>query len=181
MLLTPCLATPVCFLYAARLTHTACGDTLAAMSLATARARGPLSADEVKELLDASVIPIRVAAVAPSGWPVVVSLWFARSGEEIVCATPATSSIVAMLEREGRCAFEVAGCEPPYRGVRGRATVTVERDADLHVLRHLVERYLGSADSAFATWLLGRKAPEVVLRLDPVELSSWDYRARMTR
>lgn len=151
------------------------------MPLVTARARGPLSVEDVKKFLDASVIPVRLAAVAPSGWPVVVSLWFARSGEELLCATPATSSIVATLERERRCAFEVAGCEPPYRGVRGRATVTVEPDADLQVLQRLVERYLGSADGAFATWLLGRKSPEVVLRLDPVELSSWDYRARMTR
>jgi len=151
------------------------------MPLATARTRGPFSVDEVKELLDASVIPIRLAAVAPSGWPVIVSLWFVRSGEELLCATAATSSIVATLTRQGRCAFEVAGCEPPYHGVRGRATVTVEPDADLQVLRRLVERYVGSVGGAFATWLLGREAPEVVLRLDPVELSSWDYRARMTR
>ena len=41
------------------------------------------------------------------------------------------------------------------------------------------ERALGNDAGAFARWLLGRETPEVVLRLDPVEVSSWDYRARM--
>ena len=149
------------------------------MALTTARARGPFGAEQVKAFLDASVIPIRVAVVARSGWPVVVSLWFARDGEELVCATRASSPIVAALAHDDRCAFEVAGCEPPYCGVRGRAKVTVEPDEELRTLRRLVERYLGSTDGTFAAWLLGRTTPEVVLRLDPVDVSSWDYSERM--
>ncbi len=149
------------------------------MALASARLRGPFDATEVKAFLDVSVVPLRLAVVARSGWPVVVSLWFARVGEVLVCATQASSPIVAALARDGRCAFEVAGCEPPYRGVRGRATVTVAPDDELGTLRRLVERYLGSTDSAFASWLLGRTAPEVVLHLDPLEISSWNYSARM--
>ena len=91
----------------------------------------------------------------------------------------APNPLAARPGRAGRCAFEVAGCEPPYRGVRGRATATVAPDEELATLRRLVERYLGSTDSAFASWLLGRTAPEVVLHLDPLEISSWDYSARM--
>jgi hypothetical protein len=151
------------------------------MALATARARGPFDARQVKEFLDTAVIPVRLAVVAPSGWPVVVSLWFARSGEELVCVTQASSSIVAALAHDNRCAFEVAGCEPPYRGVRGRAAVTIEADEGLQTLRRLVERYLGPAESGFVAWLLGRTTPEVVLRLNPVEVASWDYGARMSR
>lgn len=149
------------------------------MALDNARRSGPLDLSQVHALLDESVIPLRLAAVAPSGWPVVVSLWFARDGETLVCATQASSPLVAALEREGRCAFEVAGCSPPYRGVRGRATVEIVPDEGLATLRRLVERYLGSADGRFATWLLGRTSPEVVIRLDPVEVSSWDYTGRM--
>jgi nitroimidazol reductase NimA-like FMN-containing flavoprotein (pyridoxamine 5'-phosphate oxidase superfamily) len=151
------------------------------VSIASARTRGPFSREEVRAYLDEAVVPLRLAVVARSGWPVVVSLWFARDGEQLVCATQASSPIVAAVGREPRCAFEVAGCEPPYRGVRGRAAVAVEPDADLRTLRGLVERYLGSADGRFAAWLLGRTSPEVVLRLDPVSVSSWDYGARMSR
>ncbi len=151
------------------------------MALSSARASGPFAFEEVKAFLDESVMPLRLGIVARSGWPVVVSLWFMRAGEELLCATQASSPIVAAVAHDDRCAFEVAGCEPPYRGVRGRATVTVEDDVELRTLRQLVVRYLGSADDAFAAWLLGRTAPEVVLRLDPVELSSWDYTTRMRR
>jgi nitroimidazol reductase NimA-like FMN-containing flavoprotein (pyridoxamine 5'-phosphate oxidase superfamily) len=147
--------------------------------LSTARISGPFDREQIAELLDASVIPLRLACVAPSGWPLVVSLWFARRGEELVCATQRSSSLVRALEREPRCAFEVAGEDPPYRGVRGRARVTIEPDEDLMTLSELLTRYLGGTDGAFAQRLLGRTTPEVVLRLDPVEVSSWDYARRM--
>ena len=101
------------------------------MPLSSARLAGPFDLGRATAFLDESVIPLRLAAVAPSGWPLVVSLWFARDDETLVCATQRSSPLVAALAREPRCAFEVAGCEPPYRGVRGRATVTVEPDADL--------------------------------------------------
>jgi nitroimidazol reductase NimA-like FMN-containing flavoprotein (pyridoxamine 5'-phosphate oxidase superfamily) len=149
------------------------------MSLQTARLTGPLDREQVAAFLDESVIPLRLAVVARSGWPVVVSLWFARDGDAILCATQQSSPLVTALAAEPRCAFEVAGCEPPYRGVRGRARVTVQPDLDLVILRRLVERYLGDAEGRFASWLLGRTTPEVMLRLEPVEVSSWDYRSRM--
>jgi nitroimidazol reductase NimA-like FMN-containing flavoprotein (pyridoxamine 5'-phosphate oxidase superfamily) len=141
---------------------------------------GSFGRDEVAAFLDDAVIPLRLACVAPSGWPVVVSLWFARRGDELVCATQRSSSLVRALEHDLRCAFEVAGEEPPYRGVRGRARVTIEPDEGLATLSELVARYLGGTDGAFARRLLGRTAPEVVLRLDPTEISSWDYSRRMT-
>ena len=149
------------------------------MPLSSARLTGPFGPDLITAFLDDSVIPLRLAAVAPSGWPLVVSLWFARDGDTLLCATQESSPLVKALAREPRCAFEVAGCEPPYAGVRGRAEASIEPDADLAGLRRLVERYLGGAEGRFASWLLGRTTPEVLLRLDPVEVSSWDYRRRM--
>jgi hypothetical protein len=148
--------------------------------LSAARLSGPFDREQVASFLDAAVIPLRLACVAPSGWPLVVSLWFARRGEELVCATQASSSLVRALEHDGRCAFEVAGEAPPYRGVRGRAWVRIEPDEGLATLSELLTRYLGATDGAFAQRLLARTAPEVVLRLDPAEVSSWDYARRMT-
>ena len=149
------------------------------MPLATARLTGGLERAQVIDLLDAEVIPVRLACIAPSGWPLVVSLWFVRRGEELVCATQESSAVVRALRRTPRCAFEVSVEDPPYRGVRGRAHVVVEPDTGLETLRALLVRYLGSAESPFARRLLSRTTPEVVLRLDPVELSGWDYRRRM--
>ena len=149
------------------------------MGLSQARISGPWSRAEVAAHLDTALVPLRLAAVAPSGWPVVLSLWFARRGDELLCATQQSAAIVRALASEPRCAFEVAGEQPPYFGVRGRARVSIEPDGDLDVLRLLVGRYLGGEEGSFQRWLLGRPTPEVVLRLDPVAISSWDYRARM--
>ena len=143
------------------------------------RHTGPWTPADVAAFLDHEAVPIRLAAVAPSGWPVILSLWFVRDGDSLVCATQRSASIVATLAAEGRCAFEVSVNDPPYRGVRGRATVSLEPDADLSILQRLIERYLGSADGTFATWLLGRETPEVAIRLTPTEIASWDYRRRM--
>ncbi len=150
------------------------------MSLATARISGPFDRDRVAAFFDGAVIPVRLACVAPSGWPLVVSLWFERRGDELVCATQQSSSLVRALELDDRCAFEVAGQEPPYRGVRGRAQVSIEPDKGLETLAQLLTRYVGSTDGSFARRLLRRTTPEVVLRLDPVEVSSWDYTRRMS-
>ncbi|MEI7759533.1 MAG: pyridoxamine 5'-phosphate oxidase family protein [Thermoleophilia bacterium] len=149
------------------------------MSLSTARAVGPFVAEQVAAFLDDAVIPLRLAAVAPSGWPVVVSLWFVRRDEEIVCATQESSSLVRVLTHEPRCAFEVSGEALPYRGVRGRARVTIEPDENLATLGELIVRYTGTIESPFARALLARTTPEVILRLDPVEVSSWDFARRM--
>ena len=149
------------------------------MALSAARVSGSFDREQVAAFLDESVIPLRLACVAPSGWPLVVSLWFVRRGDELVCATQRSSSLVRALEHDQRCAFEVAGEKPPYRGVRGRARVAIELDEGLAALAELLTRYVGGTDGAFAQRLLGRTTPEVVLRLDPVEVSSWDYSHRM--
>lgn len=149
------------------------------MPLSTARVSGPFDRDQIEAFLDEAVIPLRLACVAPSGWPLVVSLWFIRRGDELVCATQRSSSLVRALEHDQRGAFEVAGETPPYRGVRGRARVAIEPDERLATLSTLLVRYVGGTEGAFAQRLLGRTAPEVVLRLDPVEVSSWDFSRRM--
>ena len=109
-----------------------------------------------------------------------VSLWFARVGDELLCATQRSSSLVRALEASPRCAFEVASERPPYRGVRGRAHVVIEPDDGLATLRALLLRYQGSTEGPLARMLLGRTTPEVRLRLDPTEITSWDYTRRMS-
>ncbi len=47
------------------------------------------------------------------------------------------------------------------------------------VLDSLIRRYLGGTDSSLAQWLLGRIDEEVVLRIRPSWITSWDFSARM--
>ena len=141
--------------------------------------RGPWSSAQVAAFLDESVIPLRIAVASGSDWPLVLSVWFVRDGDDLLAATRPTSTLVRCLERRPNCAFEVAADAPPYRGVRGRAAVSIERDAGAATLDRLLERYLGGVDSPLATRLRADAHDEVSLRLRPVSLTSWDYGRRM--
>ena len=122
---------------------------------------------------------MRMSVATDSGWPLVVSLWFVPDGSELLGATRPTSTLVRCLEQRPRCGFEVAGDAPPYHGVRGRATVTLDRAAGAATLDRLLVRYLGGVDSPLAETLRASADDEVCLRLRPVALTTWDYRDRM--
>ena len=139
---------------------------------------GPWNPDQIAEHLDRAAIPVRVGVLPPSGWPIVVSLWFVRDGEDILCTTQKDSAVARALAGDPRCAFEIASDQPPYHGVRGRAHGTLEAGSGRLLLAAL-ERYLGSTESDLARSLRARKQSEVTLRLRPTRLVSWDYRERM--
>jgi len=140
---------------------------------------GPWSLEEIHRYLESSVLPIRLGCRSASGHPVVLSLWYVWREGALWCATSATARVVSMLEADPRCGFEVAGDEPPYRGVRGQAMASVDRNRGDEMLELLVDRYLGTRDTAFARWLLERSTPEVAIRIRPSRLTSWDFTGRM--
>lgn len=149
------------------------------MSLLDAKRRGPWRAEEATAWLEGAVIPLRLAATAPSGWPLLVSLWFVHRDGKLLCATQQDAHITRAVRHDPRCAFEVSPEQPPYCGVRGRADVTITSDGAAALLGELCERYLGGTDGDLARWLLSRTDTEVLLALDPQEITTWDYRARM--
>jgi general stress protein 26 len=110
----------------------------------------------------------------------VQSMWFVRDGGALWCATQHDAVVVTRLRRDPRCGFEVAGDDPPYRGVRGTASAEVVPAAGERVLRALIERYLGERSPELARWLLARSAGEVALRVVPATLVSWDFTPRMS-
>jgi hypothetical protein len=142
---------------------------------------GPWSVDAIERYLRTAVLPIRLASIAADGTPVVLSLWYLYEEGSIWCATQRTSRIIARLEREPRCGFELAADSIPYRGVRGRARTTVDVHRGAILLPRLINRYLGGTDSQLAAWLLARAENEVALRLDSMRVSTWDFTGRMTK
>lgn len=141
---------------------------------------GPWSAGAIEQYLRTAVLPIRLASIAADGSPIVLSLWYLYEEGSIWCATQRTSRIVARLEREPRCGFEIAGDGMPYRGIRGRAQAAIDAQRGATLLPRLVNRYLGGLDSPLASWLLARVESEVAIRLDHLRVSTWDFTARMT-
>lgn len=138
-----------------------------------------MSRDSIQNFLNEIKIPLRLSCVDEAGWPVVLSLWFLYEDGNFYCATPERAKVVGYLRREPRCAFEVAGDEPPYCGVRGRALATIDQEVGLQVLERLLTRYLGGTNNPLARKLLARDEPEVAIRLEPQSFHSWNFGERM--
>lgn len=153
--------------------------TMTSASSSSIRRTGPWSASRVRGFLAEARIPMRLAANTSSGFPVVLSLWFLPEGDEILAVVHRDARIAKRLETDARCAFEIAPNEPPYLGVRGQATVSLEPEGAPELLERLLDRYLGSNDSSLARFLLGRADEELVVRLQPSWIGSWDYSRRM--
>jgi nitroimidazol reductase NimA-like FMN-containing flavoprotein (pyridoxamine 5'-phosphate oxidase superfamily) len=133
----------------------------------------------VQAYLREARVPLRLACNRPDGHPLLVSLWYAPQGGGLWCATQRDSRVAECLARDGRCAFEVAGDEPPYRGVRGKARARLVHHRGEETLRRLIDRYLGDANPRLAGWLLARAATETAIEIEPCSLMSWDYTSRM--
>lgn len=138
------------------------------------------SSPAAEALLAEVVVPLRLAVLAGSGTPRVLSLWYLWRDGALWCATSPTAWVVARLRADARCGFEVAGDRPPYRGVRGEARAELLPDAGGPILEALLDRYLGGRDSRLARWLLARAENEMGIRIVPSRVSSWDYTRRMT-
>lgn len=143
------------------------------------RHKGPWSTDQIQDFLRDARIPVRIACNGASGFPMLASLWFVPEGGKLWCATQRGSSVAALLRRDPHCAFEVSVENPPYRGVRGSGIATLSDDRGEEILRVVIERYLGSADSTLAKFLLSRVAQETAVAIEPATLVSWDYQERM--
>ncbi|MBT8469921.1 MAG: pyridoxamine 5'-phosphate oxidase family protein [Myxococcales bacterium] len=143
------------------------------------RLTGPWTESRVQEFLGEARIPMRLAANTDSGFPIVLSLWFLAEDDEILAVVHRDARIAKRLEADARCAFEIAPDAPPYRGVRGQATANLDADGAAALLERLLDRYLGSTDSSLGRFLLARAEEELIVRLRPNWMASWDYSRRM--
>jgi hypothetical protein len=128
------------------------------------------SKNTIQYLID-SDIPIRLACLSTSNYPIVVSLWYVYIDEKFYCATQNKAKIIRYLRCSPKCGFEIAGDRFPYHGIRGYG----------NVLRTLVQKYFkGKEKSKLYKLLLSEKhlQNEVAIEIDPVSIFEWDYKER---
>ncbi|MFN2377756.1 MAG: pyridoxamine 5'-phosphate oxidase family protein [Candidatus Binatia bacterium] len=141
---------------------------------------GPWDSQQLEKHLSESTIPLRLACSGRSGWPLVVSLWYLYRDGRLWCACQKDSTVISFLENDPRCAFEVAGDQPPYRGARGRGRATLDRARGGEILEALLGRYDISPRAGLGRWLLSRRDAEVAIGIEPTWLGSWDFTERMS-
>lgn len=141
--------------------------------------RGPWSPSETRAYLDGARIPLKLACIGHDGTPVLASLWFLHREGSLWCATQRTAAVARHLERDDRCAFEVSGEDPPYRGVRGQGTARIDSQQGEKVLHELLERY-GHGGTRLADELSANAEDEVAIEIEPRSLVTWDFTERMS-
>ena len=134
---------------------------------------------EIITFMEETVIPLRLACVTESGWPLTLSLWYVYLDGEIYCATQQSARVVRYIGDENRCGFEIAGDLPPYCGMRGQAKAYIEPEKGAAVLETLLLRYLKDTDNDLARDLLSKKDREVAIRIEPVNITTWNFKNRM--
>ncbi|MDJ1431911.1 pyridoxamine 5'-phosphate oxidase family protein [Halostagnicola sp. A-GB9-2] len=149
--------------------------------------RGSLSRETIARFLSVQTIPIRIGCRTPSGHPWMLSMWYRSraAGDDgsdewvLECATGAEAKVVTYLTENPEVSFEISTNQPPYTGVRGRGTATIEPDPEKDVLRSLVNRYLGGPKSTLAQTLLSGDREEVTITIEPSVVYGWDFSQRM--
>ena len=141
---------------------------------------GVWSEAEAEAYLAESTVPIRIGCRTPSGGLWMLSLWYRYRDGSFHCATGADADIVRYLEANPGVTFEISTNEPPYKGVRGSGTATIDTDEGKSLLESLLVRYLGGTDNRLATQLLDADREEVRIRIDPTKLYTWDFTDRMS-
>ena len=134
---------------------------------------------DVQTYLERAVIPLHLSCATPTGWPVVLSLWYLYRDRQLYCATQKTAKVVSYLARGPRCGFEIASDLPPYCGVRGQGLATIDARLGPDTLRQLLVRYLGGIENPLAERLLSRSRTEVAIIIKPVNLHTWNFSERM--
>ena len=124
--------------------------------------------------------PLRLAFTDGDGFPRIVSLWFQYVDGAYFCATHESAWVIEQLRARPNVGFEISSNSAPYYGVRGTATAEIYPMADDPLLENLLKRYLGTTSSDFARRLLSRSDSELIIRIQPLKQTSWDYRTRMS-
>ncbi|HSF00396.1 MAG TPA: pyridoxamine 5'-phosphate oxidase family protein [Nitrososphaeraceae archaeon] len=133
---------------------------------------------DTKDLVNL-VVPLRLACLTNSGWPIIVPLWFKFLNDRFYCATQENAKIISYLNNDNRCAFEISSEIPPYRGIRGQGKALIKKELAIEILQTVIEKYIHKKDTDLTTFLFKRKEKEVAIEITPIKIFYWDYTNRM--
>lgn len=132
-----------------------------------------------KEFLHNMLIPIKLAVIKKTGYPVVLSLWYLYKDNKLYCATRKDARVVKYIQQNNKCAFEIASERPPYKGLRGEGRIYIDHEKGPFILRQLIQKYLKDKESKLKSFLTKNIAEEVAIEVVIEKWFGFDYSSRM--
>lgn len=135
---------------------------------------GPMTEKESKDFLENKDLLIHIGTVDEKGEPFVTptGFYFDRDSDKIYVTTQKNSKKVNNLRRRNTIYFCVDDPSPPFKGVRGKATVKIKEDIsyNLSITEKLLMRAIGRLEDLIAKWLLSEteKGNELILEISPI-------------
>ncbi|MCY3411591.1 MAG: pyridoxamine 5'-phosphate oxidase family protein [Candidatus Heimdallarchaeota archaeon] len=141
----------------------------------------PMFTPSMKDFLKEINIPIRLSCLLPSGYPIVLSLWFIYEPRDdtLICASSEGSKLISYLRTNPKVGFEIASELPPYCGIRGYGTVTLHPDHELQLMKQLYMKYFTNQNSQLYRFLTSRPKQEIQIVIKPQKVFDWNFQKRM--
>jgi general stress protein 26 len=141
----------------------------------------PLNEQEMMDFLTTGKLNIHLGTVDEKGHANIHPAWYYYDQEKnrIYVETGKQSKKTTNLKENEIIYFCIDDPNPPYKGVRGKATVKIHEDVNFNVpiAEKIHVRYLGTLEDPISKELMNaiRKGQSVVLEISPKYYSTWDY------
>ena len=138
---------------------------------------------EVEKFLESKLL-LQIGTIDDEGDPNIQPVWFDydKDREKLLIITPKVARKVENLRSKPDVYFSIDDENFPYKGVKGKGTVTIIEDPQRTVPygEKISMKYLGTLDHPISKMILdsAKKGNHVVLEISPKFFSTWDF-ARM--
>jgi PPOX class probable F420-dependent enzyme len=142
-----------------------------------------MNEEEVNQFLESKLL-LQIGTVDDEGDPNIQPVWFVydKDKEKLLIITPKVARKVENLRSKPNVYFSIDDESFPYKGVKGKGTVTIIEDPKKIVPygEKISMKYLGTLDHRIPQMILdsAKKGNHVVVEISPKFFSTWDF-ARM--
>ena len=139
-----------------------------------------MTKEEIDRFL-ASNLMLQMATVDGQGEPNIQPVWFYydKNREKLLITTSKLAKKVQNLRNKPILYFSIDDENLPYKGVKGKGSVTIIEDPNRTVLEgdKISMKYLGTLDDPIAKMITehSKKGENIVIEISPKFFSTWDY------
>ena len=139
-----------------------------------------MTKEEIDRFLESKLM-LQMSTIDEQGEPNIQPVWFYhdKDSDKLLITTSKKAKKTQNLQRNPILYFSIDDENFPYKGVKGKGSVTIVEDPDRTVPEgdKISVKYLGALDHPIAKMITehSKKGENVVIEISPKFFSTWDY------